>query len=241
MTNLFYIWLWVFCRFLLLLFVYFISMNWITLKLQYTRIISSKNIIVFVDDMEKIWGTVAAISFPFHFCYRVCQFCLDRGNLICSILAWHSFVCACVGFKRVSSLYCMFHLNPNLKVIIFSSLINIIISVIRLKSWLCTFLMIIPWSFFIIVIQMYLNILLLKHNYYYYLPQRNLKLPYKIANMSTWKLKCVPVTQWLEHCVSSAKVVGSILKEHTYWQYKYIACKSLWIKASNKCVNEINN
>ncbi len=79
---------------------YFISMNWITLKLQYTRIISSKNIIVFVDDMEKIWGTVAAISFPFHFCYRVCQFCLDRGNLICSILAWHSFVCVCVLGSR---------------------------------------------------------------------------------------------------------------------------------------------
>ncbi len=26
----------------------------------------------------------------------------------------------------------------------------------------------------------------------------------------------VPVTQWLEHCVSSAKVVGSIPREHTY-------------------------
>ncbi len=28
----------------------------------------------------------------------------------------------------------------------------------------------------------------------------------------------VPVAQWLEHCVSSAKVVGSILREHMYWQ-----------------------
>ncbi len=28
--------------------------------------------------------------------------------------------------------------------------------------------------------------------------------------------KCVPVAQWLEHCVSSAKVVGSIPREHTY-------------------------
>ncbi len=28
----------------------------------------------------------------------------------------------------------------------------------------------------------------------------------------------VPVAQWLEHCVSSAKVVGSIPREHTYWQ-----------------------
>ncbi len=51
---------------------------------------------------------------------------------------------------------------------------------------------------------------------------------------------CVLVAQWLEHCVSSAKVVGSIPREHTYWQYKCIAwmhCKSLWIKASAKCIN----
>ncbi len=50
----------------------------------------------------------------------------------------------------------------------------------------------------------------------------------------------VPVAQWLAHCVSSAKVVGSIPREHTYWQYKCIAwmhCKSLWIKASAKCIN----
>ncbi len=49
-----------------------------------------------------------------------------------------------------------------------------------------------------------------------------------------------PVAQWLEHCVSSAKVVGSIPREHTYLQYKCIAwmhCKSLWIKASAKCIN----
>ncbi len=26
----------------------------------------------------------------------------------------------------------------------------------------------------------------------------------------------VPVAQWLEHCVSSAKVEGSIAREHTY-------------------------
>ncbi len=26
----------------------------------------------------------------------------------------------------------------------------------------------------------------------------------------------VPVAQWLEHCVSCAKVVGSIPREHTY-------------------------
>ncbi len=50
----------------------------------------------------------------------------------------------------------------------------------------------------------------------------------------------VPVAQWLEHCVNSAKLVGSIPREHThtYWQYKCIAwmhCKSLWIKASAIC------
>ncbi len=52
------------------------------------------------------------------------------------------------------------------------------------------------------------------------------------------------VAQWLEHCVSSAKVVGSIPREHTYWQYKCIAwmhCKSLWIKASAKCINVNEN
>ncbi len=47
----------------------------------------------------------------------------------------------------------------------------------------------------------------------------------------------VPVAQWLEHCVSSAKVVGSIPREHMYWQKKSITwmhCKSFWIKASAK-------
>ncbi len=49
----------------------------------------------------------------------------------------------------------------------------------------------------------------------------------------------VPVAQWLEHCVSSAKVVGSIPREHTYWNkcICWIHCKSLWIKASAKCIN----
>ncbi len=31
--------------------------------------------------------------------------------------------------------------------------------------------------------------------------------------------------------------MGSIPREHTYWQYKCISCKLLWIKASAKCVN----
>ncbi len=29
-------------------------------------------------------------------------------------------------------------------------------------------------------------------------------------------LACIPMAQWLEHCVSSAKVVGSIPREHMY-------------------------
>ncbi len=49
------------------------------------------------------------------------------------------------------------------------------------------------------------------------------------------------MAQWLEHCVSSAKVVGSIPREtHVLTKKKCIAsmhCKSLWIKASAKCIN----
>ncbi len=49
------------------------------------------------------------------------------------------------------------------------------------------------------------------------------------------------MAQWLEHCVSSAKVVGSIPREHMYWPNKkcltWMHCKSLWIKASAKCIN----
>ncbi len=41
----------------------------------------------------------------------------------------------------------------------------------------------------------------------------------------------------VEHCVSSVKVVGSFPREHMYWQKKCITCKSLWIKASAKCIN----
>ncbi len=61
--------------------------------------------------------------------------------------------------------------------------------------------------------------------------------------LETWYCSCGSV---VEHCVSSAKVVGSIPREHIYWQYKGITwmhCKSLWIKASAKCINvyyEIN-
>ncbi len=43
----------------------------------------------------------------------------------------------------------------------------------------------------------------------------------------------------VEHCVSSAKVVGSIPREHTYWPkcIIWMYCKSLWIKVSAKCIN----
>ncbi len=41
------------------------------------------------------------------------------------------------------------------------------------------------------------------------------------------------------------KVVGSIPREHTYWQYKKclarMHCKSLWIKASAKCIKNNNS
>ncbi len=65
---------------------------------------------------------------------------------------------------------------------------------------------------------------------------------YPFKDRFIWSViqRYVPVAQWLEHCVSSAKVVGSIPREHTYWQHKRIAwmhCKSLWIKASAKCIN----
>ncbi len=57
--------------------------------------------------------------------------------------------------------------------------------------------------------------------------------------MINLKVKC-SCGSVVEHCISSAKVVGSIPREHTYWQKKCIAwmhCKSLWIQASAKCIN----
>ncbi len=49
----------------------------------------------------------------------------------------------------------------------------------------------------------------------------------------------VPVAQWLEHCDSSAKVVGSIPREHILTKkcIAWVHCKSLWTKASDKCIN----
>ncbi len=45
------------------------------------------------------------------------------------------------------------------------------------------------------------------------------------------------MAQWLEHCVSSAKVVGFDSQGTHILTKKIIACKSLWIKASAKCIN----
>ncbi len=41
----------------------------------------------------------------------------------------------------------------------------------------------------------------------------------------------------VEHWVSSAKVVGSIPREHILTKMYNLYCKSLWIKASAKCIN----
>ncbi len=73
-----------------------------------------------------------------------------------------------------------------------------------------------------------------------WLEMRNNWLGHPVNRQILILSNCVHVAQWLEHCVSSAKVVGSIPREQTYWQYKCIAwmhCKSLWIKASAKCIN----
>ncbi len=80
-----------------------------------------------------------------------------------------------------------------------------------------------------------------KLNSYYDYYMQTPHLPALLGESETFcKKACVPVAQWLEHCFGSAKVVGSIPREHTYSQYKCITwmhCKSLWIKASAKCVN----
>ncbi len=40
-------------------------------------------------------------------------------------------------------------------------------------------------------------------------------------------IRSVPVAQWLEDCVSSTKIVGSIPREHTYWQKKMYSLNAL--------------
>ncbi len=62
---------------------------------------------------------------------------------------------------------------------------------------------------------------------------------YVIMLIQTCIISCVPVAQWLEHCVSSAKGWG--FDSHgTHADKTCIAwmhCKSIWIKASAKCIN----
>lgn len=51
---------------------------------------------------------------------------------------FYVYVCVCFGFESESSLYCMFHLNPNLK---FITMYLLLISIYqRSGSWLYTFL-----------------------------------------------------------------------------------------------------
>ncbi len=50
-----------------------------------------------------------------------------------------------------------------------------------------------------------------------------------------------PVAQLVEHGVSNAKIMGSIPRESKSWSnvetVTWMQCKSLWIKASAKCIN----
>ncbi len=50
-----------------------------------------------------------------------------------------------------------------------------------------------------------------------------------------------PVAQMVEHGASNAKIMGSILRESKSWSkcktVTWMQCKSLWIKASAKCIN----
>ncbi len=48
---------------------------------------------------------------------------------------------------------------------------------------------------------------------------------------------CVPVAQRESIALAAQNVVGSIPREQRYWWKLFIACKSLWIKASAKCMN----
>ncbi len=50
-----------------------------------------------------------------------------------------------------------------------------------------------------------------------------------------------PVAQIVEHGASNAKIMGSIPRESKSWSnvktVTWMQCKSLWIKASAKCIN----
>ncbi len=49
---------------------------------------------------------------------------------------------------------------------------------------------------------------------------------------------CVPVAQWWSIALAAQKVVGSNPRKHKYKTcITWMQCKSLWIKASAKCIN----
>ncbi len=54
----------------------------------------------------------------------------------------------------------------------------------------------------------------------------SLALKYLIGKIDS-EMFHVPVAQWLEHCVSSAKVVGSIPREHTHTDKKMYSLNAL--------------
>ncbi len=55
------------------------------------------------------------------------------------------------------------------------------------------------------------------------------------------RLVRLPVAQMVEHGASNAKIMGSIPRESKSWSkvktVTWMQCKSLWIKASAKCIN----
>ncbi len=68
-----------------------------------------------------------------------------------------------------------------------------------------------------------------------------LKITYRKA-MSCWATgHGFPVAQMVEHGASNATIMGSIPRESKSWSnvktVTWMQCKSLWIKASAKCIN----
>ncbi len=66
-----------------------------------------------------------------------------------------------------------------------------------------------------------------------------LRALHELAAPSAGQEQYVPVAQWLDHCVCSANVVVRF-PGNTHADEKCITlmhCKSLWIKASAKCIN----
>ncbi len=50
-----------------------------------------------------------------------------------------------------------------------------------------------------------------------------------VTEISIFTYISVPVAQWLEHCASSAKVVGSIPREHMYKKKKMYNLNALCV------------